>query len=61
MNLNDLEVICEEEWSKTPPDMCRNLLNHYMKHLTSVLDKKGFTTKSFFSKREQILIFLNEI
>lgn len=31
-NLNNLEVICKEKWTKIPP-MCRNS----KKHLTSVL------------------------
>ncbi len=24
-NLNDLEMICKEEWDKIPPEMCANL------------------------------------
>ncbi len=44
-NLNDLERICKEEWDKTPPEMCANLVDNYKKHLTSVIANKGFTTK----------------
>ncbi|KAK3559349.1 hypothetical protein QTP86_012806 [Hemibagrus guttatus] len=35
-NLNDLEMICKEEWDKIPPEMCANLVANYKKHLTSV-------------------------
>ncbi|KAK3529160.1 hypothetical protein QTP70_018113, partial [Hemibagrus guttatus] len=34
-NLNDLEMICKEEWDKIPPEMCANLVANYKKHLTS--------------------------
>ncbi len=44
-NLNDLERICKEEWDKIPPEMCANLVANYKKHLTSVIDNKGFATK----------------
>ncbi|KAI4887934.1 hypothetical protein NFI96_008000 [Prochilodus magdalenae] len=44
-NLNDLEMICEEEWTKIPPDMCANLIINYNKRLTAVLANKGFATK----------------
>ncbi len=44
-NLNDLERICKEEWDKTPPEMCANLVANYKKRLTSVIANKGFATK----------------
>ncbi len=44
-NLNDLERICKEEWTKIPPEMCANLVTNYKKRLTSVLANKGFCTK----------------
>ena len=44
-NLNDLERICKEEWTKIPPKICANLLKNYNKRLTSVLANKGFSTK----------------
>ena len=44
-NLQDLERICKEEWTKIPPKICANLLKNYNKHLTSVLANKGFSTK----------------
>ena len=44
-NLKDLERICKEEWTKIPPKICANLLKNYNKRLTSVLAKKGFSTK----------------
>ncbi|KAI4904987.1 hypothetical protein NFI96_002412 [Prochilodus magdalenae] len=44
-NLNDLEMICKEEWTKIPPDMCANLIINYKKRLTAVLANKGFATK----------------
>ena len=44
-NLEDLERICKEEWTKIPPKICANLLKNYNKHLTSVLANKGFSTK----------------
>lgn len=47
LNLNDLEFICLEEWTKIPPDIYRNLLIKKEKCLTSVL-------------LVQILISLNE-
>ncbi len=43
-NLNDLERICKEEWTKIPFEMCANLVTNYKKRLTSVL-AKGFATK----------------
>ncbi len=43
-NLNDLERICKEEWTKIPPEMCANLVTNYKKRLTSVLANKGFCT-----------------
>ncbi len=30
-NLNDLERICKEEWTKIPPEMCANLVANYKK------------------------------
>ncbi len=47
-NLNDLERICKEEWDITPPEMCANLVDNYKKHLTSLIDNKGFATKYQF-------------
>ena len=44
-NLEDLEMICKEEWTKIPPDTCTNLVINYKKRLTSVLANKGFATK----------------
>ncbi len=44
-NLNDLERICKEEWSKIPPEMCANLAANYKKRLTSVIANKGTATK----------------
>ncbi|KAK3541172.1 hypothetical protein QTP86_016236, partial [Hemibagrus guttatus] len=43
-NLNDLEMICKEEWDKIPPEMCANLVANYKKRLTSVIANKGFAT-----------------
>ncbi len=28
-NINDLEMICKEEWDKIPPEMCANLVTNY--------------------------------
>ncbi len=28
-NLNDLERICKEEWTKIPPEICANLVTNY--------------------------------
>ncbi|KAI4886608.1 hypothetical protein NFI96_000806 [Prochilodus magdalenae] len=39
-NLNDLEMICKEEWTTIPPDMCANLIINYKKRLTAVLANK---------------------
>ena len=36
-NLKDLEMICKEESTKIPPEMCANLVTNYKKRLTSVL------------------------
>lgn len=44
-NLQDLEMICREEWMKMTPDVCANLVSNYKKHLTAVLTNKGFATK----------------
>ena len=46
-NLKDLERICKEEWTKSPPKICANLLKNYNKCLTSVLANKGFSTKYY--------------
>ncbi|KAI4901529.1 hypothetical protein NFI96_009953 [Prochilodus magdalenae] len=48
-NLHDLEMICKEEWTKIPPDMCVNLIIDYKKLLclTAVLTNKGFTTEYY--------------
>ncbi len=43
-NLNNLERICKEEWTKILPEMCANLVAN-RKHLTSVIANKGFSTK----------------
>jgi len=43
-NLNDLEKIWKEQWDKTHPEMCANLVANYKKCLTSVIANKGFTT-----------------
>ncbi|KAI4888988.1 hypothetical protein NFI96_003207 [Prochilodus magdalenae] len=39
-NLNDLEMICKEEWTNIPPDMSANLIINYKKRLTAVLANK---------------------
>src|SRR4029434_4771356 len=44
-NLKDLERICKEEWTKSPPEMCVNLVTNCKKSLTSVLANKGCSTK----------------
>ncbi len=53
-NLNYLERICKEEWTKIPPEMSTNLVAHYKKHLTSELNTKGFCTKSYFAWESNI-------
>ncbi len=37
--------ICKEEWDKSSPEMCANLVANYKKRLTSVIANKGFATK----------------
>ena len=44
-NLKNLERICQEEWSKIPREMCKNLVTNYKKRLTAVLASKGYCTK----------------
>ncbi len=44
-NLNDLERICKEEWTKINPEMCANLMTNYKKRLNYVLANKGFCSK----------------
>lgn len=44
-NLQNLEMICKEEWTKITPDVCANLVSNYKKRLTAVLANKGFATK----------------
>lgn len=44
-NLQDLEMICREEWAKITPDVCANLVSNYKNRLTAVLANKGFATK----------------
>ena len=44
-NLQNLEMICREEWAKISPDVCANLVKTYKKRLTAVLANKGFATK----------------
>ncbi len=39
-NLNDLERMCKEEWHKTPPEMCANLVANDKKRRTSVTANK---------------------
>ncbi len=63
-NLNDLERICKEEWTKIPPEMCANLVTNYKKCLTSVLANKDFCTKYYVSHvllGDQILILLTKM
>ncbi len=43
-NLNDLERICKNEWTKIPPEMCANLVTNCKKRLTSVIAIKAFCT-----------------
>ena len=55
-NLNDLERICKEEWTKIPPKICGNLLKNYNKHLTSVPTKVSPSSIKSYCSVDQILI-----
>ena len=55
-NLNDLERICKEEWTKIPPKICANLLKNYNKHLTSKPTKDSPLSIKSYCSMDQILI-----
>ena len=44
-NVKDLERICQEEWSKTPPNVFLNLVKNYRKRLHAVILASGGCTK----------------
>jgi transposase len=44
-NLQDLEVICQEEWANIPASTCANLIKDYRKRLLNVIENKGYSTK----------------
>lgn len=45
-NLNDLEIFCKDEWFKTPPKMCENLVCKYNFFFIAVLSNKVFSIKN---------------
>lgn len=44
-SLDDLEILCKEEWSKIPLSVFSNLVKHYKRRLGAVLLAKGGCTK----------------
>ena len=44
-NVKDLERICQEEWSKIPPNVFLNLVKNYRKRLHAVILARGGCTK----------------
>lgn len=44
-NVKDLERICQEEWSKIPPNVFLNLVKYYRKRLHAVILARGGCTK----------------
>ncbi len=60
-NLNDLEIICREEWDKIPPEMCANLVANYKKRLTSVIVTKDFATKYWVMFCEGVKYLLHSL
>ncbi|KAG2465277.1 TCB1 transposase, partial [Polypterus senegalus] len=44
-NLNELERICKEEWSKIPSTTIQTLIGTYRKRLEAVISAKGGSTK----------------
>jgi hypothetical protein len=43
-NIAELKQVCEEEWSKIPPDRCAGLIRNYRKRLVEVIAAKGVST-----------------
>lgn len=44
-NLDELEIICQEEWGKIAKDCCKRLITGYNKRLKAVIAAKGGATK----------------
>lgn len=44
-NLNDLEILCKDEWFKIPPKMCENLVTNYKFFFIAVVSNKVFSIK----------------